>query len=155
MCKHPDDDGAMQHVHDRMINPITRSEWEDAPVRKEAAGYALDAVKAHGETVEVSIIDDTGFLKQGKRSPGVQRQYTGSAGKTANCQVAASLTVASRSTHVPVDMELYLPQARTDDRPRCRVAKIPDDIGYRPKWQMALLMLEASRARRAGSRVRS
>jgi hypothetical protein len=68
MCKHPDDDGAMQHAHDRMINPITRSEWEDAPVRKEAVGYALDAVKAHGETVEVSIIDDTGFLKQGKRS---------------------------------------------------------------------------------------
>jgi SRSO17 transposase len=145
MCECPDDDRAMQHAHDRMINLITRSEWEDMPVRKEAVGYALDAVKARGETIEVSIIDDTGFLKQGKRSPGVQRQYTGSAGKTANCQVAVSLTVASRSTHVPVDMELYLPQAWTDDRPRCRVAKIPDDIGYRPKWQMALLMLERAK----------
>jgi len=145
MCECPDDDRAMQHAHDRMINLITRSEWEDMPVRKEAVGYALDAVKARGETIEVSIIDDTGFLKQGKRSPGVQRQYTGSAGKTANCQVAVSLTVASRSTHVPVDMELYLPQVWTDDRPRCRVAKIPDDIAYRPKWQMALLMLERAK----------
>jgi SRSO17 transposase len=148
MCECPDDEREMQHAHDRMIHVISRSEWDDVPVRKEAVGYALDAVKARGECVEVSIIDDTGFLKQGKHSPGVHRQYTGSAGKTANCQVAVSLTVASRSTHVPVDMELYLPQAWTEDRVRCRAAKIPDDVGYRPKWQMALLMLE--RAKRNG-----
>jgi SRSO17 transposase len=148
MCECPEDGRAMQHAHDRMIHLISRSEWDDGPVRREAAGYALDAVKARGERVEVSIIDDTGFLKQGKHSPGVHRQYTGSAGKTANCQVAVSLTVASRSTHVPVDMELYLPQAWTEDRARCRAAKIPDDVGYRPKWQMALLMLE--RAKRNG-----
>jgi SRSO17 transposase len=148
MCECPDDEREMQHAHDRMIHVISRSEWDDVPVRKEAVGYALDAVKARGESVEVSIIDDTGFLKQGKHSPGVHRQYTGSAGKTANCQVAVSLTVASRSTHVPVDMELYLPQAWTEDRVRCRAAKIPDDVGYRPKWQMALLMLE--RAKRNG-----
>jgi SRSO17 transposase len=91
MCECPDDDKAMQHAHDRMINLITRSEWEDAPVRKEAVGYALDAVKARGEAIEVSIIDDTGFLKQGKYSPGVHRQYTGSAGKTTHCQVGREL----------------------------------------------------------------
>jgi SRSO17 transposase len=112
-----------------MLKRISRAVWDDVPVRREAVGYALDALKARGERVEVSIIDDTGFLKQGKHSPGVQRQYTGSAGKTANCQVAVSLTVASRSTHVPVDMELYLPQAWTDDAARCRAAKIPEDIG--------------------------
>jgi SRSO17 transposase len=145
MCECPEDDREMQHAHDRMINLISRSEWDDVPVRREAVGYALDAVKARGERIEVSIIDDTGFLKQGKHSPGVHRQYTGSAGKTANCQVAVSLTVASRSTHVPVDMELYLPRAWTDDRSRCRSAKIPDDVGYRPKWQMALRMLERAK----------
>src|SRR5208283_2355581 len=125
MCECPDDDGEMQRAHDRMINLISRSDWLDAPVRKEAVGYALDAVKVRGERIEASIIDDTGMLKQGKHSPGVHRQYTGSAGKTANCQVAVSLTVASRSTHLPVDMELYLPQAWTEDRARCRAAKVP------------------------------
>lgn len=145
MCECPDDPREMQHAHDRVINLVSRSEWQDGPVRAEAVAYALEAVAARGEKLEVSIIDDTGFLKQGKHSPGVHRQYTGSAGKTANCQVAVSLTVASRSTHVPVDMELYLPQAWTDDRARCRTAKIPDDVGYRPKWQMALLMLERAK----------
>ena len=115
MCECPDDDTAMQRAHGRMINLISRSEWQDAPVRCEAVGYALDAIHARGEAIEVSIIDDTGFLKQGKHSAGVHRQYTGSAGKTTHCQVAVSLTVASRSTHVPVDMELYLPRAWTDD----------------------------------------
>ncbi len=146
MCVDPDDDRAMQRGHDRMINLVSRAEWEDAPVRREAVGYALDAIRARGEAVEVCIVDDTGFLKQGKCSPGVHRQYTGSAGKTANCQVAVSLTVASRSTHVLADMELYLPEAWTNDRARCRAAKIPDDVGYRPKWMMALLMIERAKA---------
>jgi SRSO17 transposase len=145
MCECPDDGKQMQRAHDRMINLISRSEWEDAPVRKEAVGYALQAVKVRGERIEVSIIDDTGFLKKGNHSPGVQRQYTGSAGKMANCQIAVSLTVASRSTHVPVDMELYLPQVWTEDRSRRRAAKIPDDIVYRPKWQMAVEMLQRAK----------
>ena len=145
MCDCPDDAREMQRTHDRMINLISRSEWEDAPVRREAIGYALRAIKARGESIEVSIIDDTGFLKQGKHSPGVYRQYTGSAGKMANCQVAVSLTVASRSTHIPVDMELYLPELWTDDRARCRAAKIPDDVFYRAKWQMAMQMLERAK----------
>ena len=144
-CAGPADPREMQHAHDRMINLVSRSEWADAPVRCEAVGYALDAVRARGEQVEVSIIDDTGFLKQGKHSPGVHRQYTGSAGKTANCQVAVSLTVASRSTHVPVDMELYLPEAWTDDRARCQAAKIPDEVSFRKKWQIALMMLERAK----------
>jgi SRSO17 transposase len=142
MCGCADDEREMQRAHDRMINLISRSEWEDAPVRNEAVQYGLGAIKARGERIEVSIIDDTGFLKQGKHSPGVHRQYTGSAGKTANCQVAVSLTVASRSSHLLVDMQLYLPEVWTNDRARCRAAKIPDEVGYRPKWQMALVMLE-------------
>jgi SRSO17 transposase len=62
-----------------------------------------------------------------------------------NCQIAVSLTVASRSTHIPVDMGLYLPEAWADDRTRCRAAKIPDDVVYRAKWQMALQMLEGAK----------
>jgi SRSO17 transposase len=152
MCECPEDSKVMQQTHDRLLHVVSKSEWDDRPVRGEAVGFALDAIRARGEQIEVSIIDDTGFLKQGKHSPGVHRQYTGSAGKTTNCQVAVSMTIASRSTHVPVDMELYLPQAWTDDRARCRAAKIPDDVGYRPKWLMALLMLE--RAKKSGDRAR-
>lgn len=148
LCECPDDPASMQKAHDRLLHVVSKSEWDDRPVRTEAARYALDAIRARGEHIEASIIDDTGFLKQGKHSPGVHRQYTGSAGKTANCQVAASLTLASATMQFMADMELYLPQAWTDDRERCRAAKIPDDVVFRTKWTMALLMIE--RAKEAG-----
>jgi len=72
-----------------------------------AARHAITAVTSH-QPIDTWIIDDTGFLKQGKHSVGVQRQYTGSAGKVANCQIGVSLTVATRSFQVPIDFELYL-----------------------------------------------
>lgn len=137
-----DEPQEVQRAHDRLLHFVGDSEWDDRPVRLEAARYALEAIEARGEKVEALIIDDTGFLKQGKHSPGVHRQYTGSAGKTANCQVAVSLTLATASTHLPVDMQLYLPQTWTENRARCRAAKIPDDAQHQTKWWMALLMLE-------------
>ncbi len=88
------------------------------------------------------IIDDTGFPKQGDKSPGVQRQYSGTLGKTGNCQIAVSVTVATSTMHLPIDMDLYLPTSWTEDRPRCRAAHIPDDVGYRPKWRIALDLIE-------------
>jgi len=145
LCACPDDPAEVQHMHDRMLHLISKSEWDDRPVRLEAVRHALAAIKARGEDIEVSIIDDTGFLKQGKHSPGVQRQYTGSAGKIANCQLAVSLTIASRSAHIPVEMDLFLPESWTNDRARCRAAKIPDDLGHREKWVMALEMIERAK----------
>jgi len=82
-------------------------------VRREAARYALAAMTAR-EPVTDWIIDDTGFPKQGTHSVGVQRQYSGTIGKIANCQVAASLTIATRTEHVPVDFALYLPESWTE-----------------------------------------
>jgi SRSO17 transposase len=110
-----------------------------------AAKYALVEMQRHGP-VESWILDDTGFLKQGKLSPCVQRQYTGSAGKVTNCQVAVSLTLATAHAHLPVDMELYMPETWADDRPRRLEAKVPDDVVYRPKWTIAIEMIEAARA---------
>jgi SRSO17 transposase len=136
-----------QRLHDHLLHFVGQSEWEDEPVRTFAARHALAAMQAR-EPVRAWIIDDTGFLKQGKSSPGVQRQYSGSAGKTANCQIAVSLTVATATEHLPLDMQLYLPESWTNDRARCAKAKIPDDIGYQPKWQMALSMM--ARAKAAG-----
>ena len=103
-------------LHQRLLHFITDSTWDDRTVRLFAARYALEAMPAN-EDVEAWILDDTGFLKQGKHSVGVQRQYTGSAGKVTNCQVGVSLTIATHSDHLPADFELYLPKRWTDDAP--------------------------------------
>ncbi len=86
------------------------------------------------------IVDDTGFLKQGKHSVGVQRQYTGSAGKVANCQIGVSLSIATPQDHVAVDFELYLPTCWANDAARRAEARIPDDV-FKTKPQLALAML--------------
>ena len=83
-------------AHQRLLHFIAVAEWSDADVRSFAAKFALDAMTSR-EPVTSWILDDTGFLKQGKHSVGVQRQYTGSAGKVTNCQVGVSLTVATES----------------------------------------------------------
>src|ERR1035438_1423216 len=66
----------------------------------------------------------------------------GTLGKTGNCQIAVSVTVATLTMHVPVDMDLYLPKSWAEDRPRCWAAHIPDDVVYRPKWRIALDLIE-------------
>lgn len=139
-CGSPDEIEAM---HTKLLRFLSRSEWDNRPLREYMARYALLPMQMHGP-VRHWIIDDTGFLKQGKHSPGVQRQYTGSAGKVTNCQVAVSLTLATEHAHLPVDMDLYLPRSWADDRKRCRAAKIPNDVKYRPKWKIALDMIDAA-----------
>jgi SRSO17 transposase len=127
-------------AHQRLLHFVGESEWSDAVVRKSAAEYALAAM-GEREPVETWIIDDTGFLKQGKHSVGVQRQYTGSAGKVTNCQIGVSLSLATRTLHLPVDFELYLPQAWTGDRMRRREAVIPKEVEFRTKPELALQMV--------------
>lgn len=137
-CGHPD---LCRAYTDRLLHFIGVAPWSDERVRACAAQYALDAMTAR-EPVEAWIIDDTGFPKQGDKSPGVQRQYSGTLGKTGNCQIATSVTVATRTLHLPIDMDLYLPESWTDDRARCRAAHIPDDVEYRAKWRIALDLIE-------------
>jgi SRSO17 transposase len=127
--------------HDRLCHFLHGSPWDDIAVRQYAATFALKGLTAH-EPIEVSIVDDTGFLKQGDQSPGVQRQYTGSAGKIANCQVAVSLVLATRTQHLPIDMDLFLPESWTEDPVRLNKARVPIDVGFRPKWQIALDMVK-------------
>ena len=93
------------------------------------------------DPVTVWIIDDTGFLKQGCHSVGVQRQYTGSAGKVTNCQIGVSLCVANRTEHVPIDFELYLPRSWLDDKPRRDKARIPAEREFKTKPELALEMI--------------
>jgi len=114
--------------------------WSDARVRAFAAEYAIEEM-TRDTPISSWIVDDTGFLKQGTHSVGVQRQYTGSAGKTTNCQVAVSLSVATKNAHLPIDFELYLPQTWTSDPERRAEARIPQDVVFQTKLDLALQMI--------------
>jgi SRSO17 transposase len=132
-----DDPVAAKKLHDNLLNFTSRSPWSDDDVRAYATDYALPKMLDHAP-LDVWIVDDTGFLKQGQHSVGVQRQYTGTAGKVTNCQVAVSLTVATRQQHLPVDMALYLPNDWVKDKERREEAKILDDLIFRTKPEIAL-----------------
>jgi SRSO17 transposase len=124
---------------------LTESPWDDAPV--------IDRLQAQvgqrlNQPTGVYVLDDTGFPKQGKKSVGVARQYSGTLGKVGNCQVAVFLAYVSAQGHALVDKALYLPGAWTDDRDRCRAAGVPEEIGYQTKAELGLGLLH--RARQAG-----
>lgn len=127
--------------HQRLQHFITDSDWSDRGVRRVAASFGLRALTQR-EAVQSWIIDDTGFLKQGNHSVGVQRQYTGSAGKIANCQIGVSLSVATATEHLPIDFELYLPKSWTEDASKRREGRIPDELSFKTKPELALEMIE-------------
>ena len=126
--------------HQRLLHFLGNAKWSDQRIREEASRFALSAL-TEKETVEAWIVDDTGFLKQGTHSVGVQRQYTGSAGKVTNCQLGVSLVVATRSDQVPIDFALYLPKSWTSDRKRRLKARIPAEVEFATKPELALQMI--------------
>ena len=127
-------------VHQRLLHFLSNSKWSDRAVRLEAARYALLELLARAP-VESWILDDTGFLKQGTHSVAVQRQYSGSAGKVTNCQIGVSLSLASRTAHLPIDFELYVPKKWAEDPVRRKEARIPDALVFQTKLELALNML--------------
>jgi SRSO17 transposase len=135
------DPSQANNVHSKLCYFLGRSEWDDRDVRLEAARYAIEAVQKR-EPITTWIIDDTGFLKQGTHSVGVQRQYTGSAGKITNCQIGVSLAVATSTEQIPVDFDLYLPKTWAEDPALRAEAKIPDSVTFKTKIQLALEMIE-------------
>jgi SRSO17 transposase len=123
--------------------------WDADKVRDDLRGYVLDRL---GDPAGVVVADETGFLKKGTRSAGVQRQYSGTAGRIENCQLGVFLTYVSPRGRALVDRELYLPKSWTDDRQRCAQAGIGDDVGFATKPALARRMLErllAERGRQA------
>jgi SRSO17 transposase len=135
------DPAEVDNVHSKLLYFLASSKWDDRAVRLEAARYALEAMQGQGAVVPW-IIDDTGFLKQGTHSVGVQRQYTGSAGKVTNCQIGVSLAAATQHDHVPLDFELYLPESWAGDPERRREARVPEDVFFQTKVELALGMIE-------------
>jgi SRSO17 transposase len=100
----------------------------------------------HTSEHSIGLIDETSCPKKGDKTPGVQRQWCGATGKQDNCVTTVHLGYAVYDFHCLLDSELFLPESWSQDRPRCRAAHIPDDITYRPKWQIALELYDRARA---------
>src|SRR5215212_3678952 len=118
---------------------LGRADWNPDALRDRLRTYVTDYLADPGA---VGVIDETGFLKKGRHSAGVARQYSGTAGRIENCQIGVFLTYASAQGHTLIDRELYLPQEWTDDRERCRRAGIPDQRAFATKPTLARQMLE-------------
>jgi SRSO17 transposase len=108
-------------------------------LQRRLAGQA--ALRAADELGTIGVIDETSVAKKGTKTPGVHRQYCGSRGKLENCIVTVHLGIVRGLFKTLIDAALFLPQVWSDDRARCREAKIPDDVVYRPKWRIALEQL--------------
>ena len=135
-------DGRARDYEQALQQFINQSPWEDRPVRDRLARRVLAAVGTGGSV----ILDDTGFPKQGEHSVGVARQYSGTLGKVGNCQVAVTLQYATAQEVFALDAQLYLPEEWGSDRDRLDAAGVPADIGYRPKWQIALELRRRAQA---------
>lgn len=116
---------------------LNRAIWESDEVRDVLQAYVREMLGPGG----ILVIDETGFLKKGKKSVGVQRQYSGTAGRIENCQIGVFLTYALAGDHTLVDRELYLPQSWTQERERCRAAHVPEEVGFATKPELAARML--------------
>lgn len=118
---------------------LNHSEWDADAVRDDVRDFVVESIGARDG---VLIGDDTGFLKKGTKSAGVQRQYTGTAGRTENSQIGTFLAYASNRGRALIDRELYVPVSWTDDRERCRAAGIGDEVPFATKNEHFKWMLQ-------------
>ncbi|MGH6645268.1 MAG: IS701 family transposase, partial [Bradyrhizobium sp.] len=117
---------------------LGRGRWDADALRDIVCDYALETL---ADEDAVLVIDETGFLKQGKASCGVTRQYTGSAGKITNCQIGVFASYVSRHGHAFIDRALYLPKEWTDAPDRMKAAHVPEDVDFATKPQIARGMI--------------
>ena len=118
---------------------LGRAKWDAEAVRDELSEYVVENLGSEGA---VLIVDETGFLKKGERSCGVQRQYSGTAGRTENCQIGVFLCYASEKGAAFIARELYLPKSWTADAERRAGAGIPEEVNFATQPQLARAMLE-------------
>jgi SRSO17 transposase len=123
--------------------------WDHRRVTDLLAAHVADALAGlpdEGGLGAVGLVDETGIVKKGDQTPGVQRQHCGEVGKQENCVVTVHLGVCKGRYKTLLDADLYLPQSWDADRGRCRAAGIPDEVVYRPKWQIALAQWDRAKA---------
>ncbi|WP_455356918.1 IS701 family transposase [Streptomyces sp. SYSU K217416] len=130
---------------DRIHRLLNRCDWEADEVLRDVREYVVEHL---GDPDGVLIVDDTGCLKKGVRSAGVQRQYSGTAGRTENCQIGVFLAYATARGRTLIDRGLYLPRSWTEDRDRCRRAGVGDEVEFATKLEMAEAMVDRAVADR-------
>jgi SRSO17 transposase len=130
---------ARETTPDGMQRLLTTACWDADGLRDDVRGYVVERL---GDPGGVLVVDETGFLKKGTKSAGVQRQYSGTAGRVENCQVGVFLAYASPRGRALVDRELYLPKEWAGDPARRVEAHVPERVGFQTKPQLAKAMLE-------------
>jgi len=128
-----------ERLPDRMQRLLYRVPWDADAARDRLQQFVIETF---GDPQGIGVVDETGFLKKGKKSVGVARQYTGTAGKRENSQVATVLSYATKDGHVFLDRELYLPEAWARDRVRRAEAHVPQEVRFATKSEQAIAMLE-------------
>jgi SRSO17 transposase len=126
---------------DRVQRLLYSADWSADAARDRLVDFTIERF---GDPQGIGVLDETGFLKKGTESVGVQRQYTGTAGKVENCQIGVFLSYTSRRGHVLVDRRLYLPESWCEDPVRRQRAHVPEDVSFQTKPQLALQMLRAA-----------
>jgi SRSO17 transposase len=135
----------VRRKHQSMHHFVADAPWSDERVLTRIREFALPALREHGP-IEAWLLDDTGIPKKGTHSVGVARQYCGQLGKTENCQVAVSLSLAKEFASLPIAYQLYLPEEWTEEPRRCSKAGVPEEVTFRTKPQIALAQLRAALA---------
>jgi SRSO17 transposase len=134
-----------QARHQSMHHFVANAPWDEQTLLGVARDYALDALERHAP-VSAWVIDDTGIPKKGGHSVGVARQYCGVLGKTDNCQVAVSLSMANATMSVPCAWRLYLPKPWAQNKTLRQAGGVPKEIRFQTKWQIALDQIDAQLA---------
>ncbi|MFJ5074950.1 IS701 family transposase [Streptomyces sp. NPDC088553] len=134
---------------DGMQHLLHRAKWDADAVRDDVRAYVVEHL---ADDEAVLVVDETGDLKKGTATVGVQRQYTGTAGRIENSQVAVYLVYSAACGHAAIDRALYVPRSWTDDLDRCRTAGIPEDLTFTTKPVLAARMI--TRALDAGTPAR-
>ena len=139
--------------HQSLLHFVGQAPWSGEAMLGKVRDLVLPAMVARGGPVVAWIVDDTGFAKKGVHSVGVARQYCGRLGKTDNCQIAVTLSIANHAASLPVAYRLYLPEDWANDAARRKKAGVPDDVKFRTKPQIALAQIEAALAAGFGKGV--
>lgn len=132
---------AVSAKHQSLLHFVGNSTWSDEAMLRSVHDYVIERVPKDGRNGWVLVVDDTGHPKQGRDSVGVARQYCGLLGKTDNCQVAVSVSKANALMSLPLAYRLYLPQEWVKDARRRKAAKVPPEVGFATKPQIALEQL--------------
>ncbi len=137
------DPGRVSAQHQKLLHFVANSPWSDERVLAKVCELVVPSMTRHAP-IKAWIIDDTGFPKKGEHSVGVHHQYCGQLGKQANCQVAVTLSIANHHASLPIAYRLYLPRAWSDDAARRKEARVPAEITFKTKPQIALEQIRAA-----------